>query len=75
MYEGWEQPGGDPAHLEPSPYIWALQVATLLEEKGHLAAENRALREQLDSDAAGAAAKKLLRLQTQVEELQEENYR
>uniref|UniRef100_A0A8U7NZS8 Uncharacterized protein n=1 Tax=Corvus moneduloides TaxID=1196302 RepID=A0A8U7NZS8_CORMO len=51
------------------------QVATLLEEKGHLAAENRALREQLDSDAAGAAAKKLLRLQTQVEELQEENYR
>ncbi|XP_058717748.1 protein Hook homolog 2 isoform X3 [Poecile atricapillus] len=51
------------------------QVATLLEEKGHLAAENRALREQLESDAAGAAAKKLLRLQTQVEELQEENYR
>ncbi|XP_053789033.1 protein Hook homolog 2 isoform X2 [Vidua chalybeata] len=52
------------------------QVATLLEEKGHLAAENRALREQLEADAAGAAAaKKLLRLQTQVEELQEENYR
>ncbi|XP_053858277.1 LOW QUALITY PROTEIN: protein Hook homolog 2 [Vidua macroura] len=49
------------------------QVATLLEEKGHLAAENRALREQLEADAAGA--KKLLRLQTQVEELQEENYR
>ncbi|XP_059728052.1 protein Hook homolog 2 [Haemorhous mexicanus] len=51
------------------------QVATLLEEKGHLAAENRALREQLEADGAGAAAKKLLRLQTQVEELQEENYR
>ncbi|XP_077643877.1 protein Hook homolog 2 [Lonchura striata] len=51
------------------------QVATLQEEKGHLAAENRALREQLERDAAGAAAKKLLRLQTQVEELQEENYR
>ncbi|RMB93815.1 hypothetical protein DUI87_29807 [Hirundo rustica rustica] len=51
------------------------QVAMLLEEKGHLAAENQALREQLESDAAGATAKKLLRLQTQVEELQEENYR
>ncbi|XP_058677449.1 protein Hook homolog 2 [Ammospiza caudacuta] len=51
------------------------QVATLLEEKGHLAAENRALREQLEAEGAGAAAKKLLRLQTQVEELQEENYR
>uniref|UniRef100_A0A674HJB5 Hook microtubule tethering protein 2 n=1 Tax=Taeniopygia guttata TaxID=59729 RepID=A0A674HJB5_TAEGU len=51
------------------------QVAALQEEKGHLAAENRALREQLECDAAGAAAKKLLRLQTQVEELQEENYR
>ncbi|XP_071275048.1 protein Hook homolog 2-like isoform X4 [Agelaius tricolor] len=51
------------------------QVATLLEEKGHLAAENRALREQLEAEGAGAAAKKLLRLQAQVEELQEENYR
>ncbi|KAM3656272.1 protein Hook homolog 2 [Ammospiza maritima maritima] len=51
------------------------QVATLLEEKGHLAAENRALHEQLEAEGAGAAAKKLLRLQTQVEELQEENYR
>uniref|UniRef100_A0A674H632 Hook microtubule tethering protein 2 n=1 Tax=Taeniopygia guttata TaxID=59729 RepID=A0A674H632_TAEGU len=51
------------------------QVAALQEEKGHLAAENRALREQLEHDATGAAAKKLLRLQTQVEELQEENYR
>ncbi|KAM6996692.1 protein Hook homolog 2 [Passerculus sandwichensis] len=51
------------------------QVATLLEEKGHLAAENRALREQLEAEGAGAAARKLLRLQTQVEELQEENYR
>ncbi|XP_032601553.3 protein Hook homolog 2 [Taeniopygia guttata] len=51
------------------------QVAALQEEKGHLAAENRALREQLERDATGAAAKKLLRLQTQVEELQEENYR
>ncbi|XP_066065546.1 protein Hook homolog 2-like [Chamaea fasciata] len=49
------------------------QVAALLEEKSHLAAENRALRQRLDADAAGA--KKLLRLQAQVEELQEENYR
>ena len=51
----------------------------LLEEKGSLAEENRALREekaQLEADATGAAAaKKLLVLQTQVEQLQEENYR
>ncbi|XP_074881161.1 protein Hook homolog 2 isoform X4 [Buteo buteo] len=54
------------------------QVAVLLEEKGSLAEENRALREekaQLETDAAGATAKKLLLLQTQVEQLQEENYR
>ncbi|XP_074423147.1 protein Hook homolog 2 [Larus michahellis] len=54
------------------------QVAALLEEKGSLAEENRALREekaQLEADAAGATAKKLLLLQTQVEQLQEENYR
>ncbi|XP_074786265.1 protein Hook homolog 2 [Athene noctua] len=55
------------------------QVAVLLEEKGSLAEENRALREekaQLEADATGAAAaKKLLVLQTQVEQLQEENYR
>ncbi|XP_074990173.1 protein Hook homolog 2 [Calonectris borealis] len=54
------------------------QVAALLEEKGSLAEENQALREekaQLETDAAGAAAKKLLLLQTQVEQLQEENYR
>uniref|UniRef100_A0A8B9MX02 Hook microtubule tethering protein 2 n=1 Tax=Accipiter nisus TaxID=211598 RepID=A0A8B9MX02_9AVES len=54
------------------------QVAVLLEEKGSLAEENRALREekaQLEADAAGATAKKLLLLQTQVEQLQEENYR
>ncbi|XP_074023717.1 protein Hook homolog 2 [Numenius arquata] len=54
------------------------QVAALLEEKGSLAEENRALREekaQLEADATGAAAKKLLLLQTQVEQLQEENYR
>uniref|UniRef100_A0A663F5Z7 Hook microtubule tethering protein 2 n=1 Tax=Aquila chrysaetos chrysaetos TaxID=223781 RepID=A0A663F5Z7_AQUCH len=54
------------------------QVAVLLEEKGSLAEENRALREekaQLEADATGATAKKLLLLQTQVEQLQEENYR
>lgn len=53
-------------------------MAALLEEKGSLAEENRALREekaQLEADAAGATAKKLLLLQTQVEQLQEENYR
>ncbi|XP_040469471.1 LOW QUALITY PROTEIN: protein Hook homolog 2 [Falco naumanni] len=54
------------------------QVAVLLEEKGALAEENRALREetaQLEAAAAGATAKKLLLLQTRVEQLQEENYR
>ncbi|XP_069653462.1 protein Hook homolog 2 [Haliaeetus albicilla] len=54
------------------------QVAVLLEEKGSLAEENRVLREekaQLEADAAGATTKKLLLLQTQVEQLQEENYR
>ncbi|XP_071275045.1 protein Hook homolog 2-like isoform X2 [Agelaius tricolor] len=67
----WEGPLGPvPLPCPPGP-----QVATLLEEKGHLAAENRALREQLEAEGAGAAAKKLLRLQAQVEELQEENYR
>ncbi|NXK56963.1 HOOK2 protein, partial [Chauna torquata] len=53
-------------------------VAALLEEKGSLAQENQVLREekaQLEADAAGAASKKLLLLQAQVEELQEENYR
>ncbi|KAM6233259.1 protein Hook homolog 2 [Porphyrio hochstetteri] len=55
------------------------QVAELLEEKGTLAEENRVLREekaQLEAEAASAAtAKKLLLLQAQVEQLQEENYR
>lgn len=54
------------------------QVAALLEERGSLAQENRLLREEkarLEADAAGAASKKLLLLQAQVEELQEENYR
>ncbi|XP_064355265.1 protein Hook homolog 2 isoform X3 [Dromaius novaehollandiae] len=55
-----------------------LQVAALLEEKGSLARENQALREhkaRLEAAAAGLAAKKLLLLQSQVEQLQEENYR
>ncbi|KAM9251610.1 protein Hook homolog 2 [Cariama cristata] len=54
------------------------QVAVLLEEKGSLAEENRVLREekaQLEAGTAGAAGKKLLLLQTRVEQLQEENYR
>ncbi|KAM9166932.1 LOW QUALITY PROTEIN: protein Hook homolog 2-like, partial [Mergus octosetaceus] len=54
------------------------QVAALLEERGSLAQENQLLREEkarLEADAAGAASKKLLLLQAQVEELQEENYR
>ncbi|KAM4880200.1 protein Hook homolog 2 [Sylvia borin] len=49
------------------------QVAALQAERGHLAAENRALRERLQEESAGA--KRLLHLQAQVEELQEENYR
>ncbi|KAM6100912.1 protein Hook homolog 2 [Pterocles gutturalis] len=52
------------------------QVAVLLEERGSLAQENRALREeraQLEADAD--AARRLQRLQARVEQLQEENYR
>ena len=73
---GARTPGSPPGRLGPAG---TGQVAMLLEEKGSLAEENRALREekaQLEADAAGAAAaKKLLLLQTQVEQLQEENYR
>ena len=68
--------GGGGAHAVNA--VGAGQVAVLLEEKGSLAEENRALREekaQLEADAAGAASKKLQLLQAQVEELQEENYR
>ncbi|XP_072104566.1 protein Hook homolog 2 isoform X1 [Mobula birostris] len=57
-----------------------LQVATLLEEKNSLLAENSVLRERMrraDSleDSTNVTNKKLLLLQSQLEALQEENYR
>ncbi|TRZ08162.1 hypothetical protein HGM15179_018946, partial [Zosterops borbonicus] len=67
-----EEGGAGPGEGQRCRHL-ELQVAALLEDKAHLAAENRALRERLDDSEA--AAKKLLRLQAQVEELQEENYR
>ncbi|XP_032995678.1 protein Hook homolog 2 isoform X3 [Lacerta agilis] len=54
------------------------QISILVEEKNTLALENKSLREQkssLESDAAGLTGKKLLLLQTQIEQLQEENFR
>nr|XP_034960810.1 protein Hook homolog 2 isoform X1 [Zootoca vivipara] len=54
------------------------QISNLVEEKNTLALENKSLREQkssLESDAAGLTGKKLLLLQTQIEQLQEENFR
>nr|XP_020664937.1 protein Hook homolog 2 isoform X2 [Pogona vitticeps] len=54
------------------------QISILVEEKNTLALENKTLREQknaLESDAAGLTGKKLLLLQTQIEQLQEENFR
>lgn len=55
-----------------------LQITILMEEKNLLALENKTLREQkcsLESDAAGLTGKKLLLLQSQIEQLQEENFR
>ncbi|XP_044309696.1 protein Hook homolog 2 isoform X2 [Varanus komodoensis] len=54
------------------------QISILMEEKNTLALENKTLREQkssLELDAAGITGKKLLLLQTQIEQLQEENFR
>ncbi|CAI5766382.1 Calponin-homology (CH) domain-containing protein [Podarcis lilfordi] len=54
------------------------QISILVEEKNTLSLENKSLREQkssLESDAAGLTGKKLLLLQTQIEQLQEENFR
>nr|XP_033779668.1 protein Hook homolog 2 isoform X1 [Geotrypetes seraphini] len=55
------------------------QISLLVEEKTNLMMENRNLRErqsQLESlDASGITSKKLLLLQTQIEQLQEENFR
>ncbi|XP_055519993.1 protein Hook homolog 3-like isoform X1 [Leucoraja erinacea] len=57
-----------------------LQVATLLEEKNSLLAENKLLREGMSrsnslEDSTSATNKKLLLLQSQLELVQEENYR
>ncbi|XP_069783242.1 protein Hook homolog 2 isoform X2 [Narcine bancroftii] len=57
-----------------------LQVATLLDEKNSLLAENKVLRERMSrsdslEDSASVTNKKLLMLQSQLEVLQEENYR
>nr|XP_056711322.1 protein Hook homolog 2 [Euleptes europaea] len=54
------------------------QISLLAEEKNTLVQENKTLRDQknsLESDTAGIAGKKLLLLQTQIEQLQEENFR
>ncbi|KAM6475498.1 protein Hook homolog 2 isoform 3-T3 [Liasis olivaceus] len=54
------------------------QISILMEEKNLLVLENKTLREQkcsLESDAAGLTGKKLLLLQSQIEQLQEENFR
>lgn len=59
----------------PPPFS---QISILVEEKNTLSLENKSLREQkssLESDAAGLTGKKLLLLQTQIEQLQEENFR
>ena len=55
------------------------QLVLLSEEKQSLAQENSVLRERMgrpeDEGASGLTAKKLLLLQTQLEQLQEENFR
>lgn len=55
------------------------QLVLLSEEKQSLAQENAALRERVGrsevESAAGLTAKKLLLLQSQLEQLQEENFR
>ena len=55
------------------------QLVLLSEEKQSLAQENSVLRERVgrpeDEGASGLTAKKLLLLQTQLEQLQEENFR
>ena len=55
------------------------QLVLLSEEKQSLAQENAVLRERVgrpeDEGASGLTAKKLLLLQTQLEQLQEENFR
>uniref|UniRef100_A0A8D0FZ58 Hook microtubule tethering protein 2 n=1 Tax=Sphenodon punctatus TaxID=8508 RepID=A0A8D0FZ58_SPHPU len=53
------------------------QVSLLAEEKNTLVQENRSLREQKSRgvDATGLTGKKLLLFQSQIEQLQEENFR
>lgn len=59
----------------------SLQLSTAVEEKASLQVENRSLKEKLSrrdsADASNTAitGKKLLLLQSQMEQLQEENYR
>uniref|UniRef100_A0A8C5Q1F2 Hook microtubule tethering protein 2 n=1 Tax=Leptobrachium leishanense TaxID=445787 RepID=A0A8C5Q1F2_9ANUR len=70
-----QQPVGGPPASVP-----CVKVSLLLEEKKGLLTENRALRDQQDLSEGGAAPphifnKKMLLLQTQIEQLQEENYR
>uniref|UniRef100_H3AC46 Hook microtubule tethering protein 2 n=1 Tax=Latimeria chalumnae TaxID=7897 RepID=H3AC46_LATCH len=57
-----------------------LQVSTLMEEKNNLLIENKTLREQANhsdsfDESSSISVKKLLLLQSQIEQLQEENFR
>lgn len=60
-------------------YLPCPQLLLLSEEKQNLAQENAALRERVGrpevESAPGLTAKKLLLLQSQLEQLQEENFR
>lgn len=61
-----------------SPSSPSAKISILVDEKNALVLENKTLREQkssLELDAAGLTGKKLLLLQTQIEQLQEENFR
>lgn len=54
------------------------QLSILMEEKRSLMSENRVLREQQEEDGMGSPqmfSKKMLLMQSQIEQLQEENYR
>ncbi|XP_078545353.1 protein Hook homolog 2 isoform X2 [Lissotriton helveticus] len=55
------------------------QISIIIEEKNILATENRTLKERQSSidsfEGTGVTGKKLLLLQTQIEQLQEENFR
>ncbi|XP_060096654.1 protein Hook homolog 2 [Heteronotia binoei] len=78
--EGWwlsEAEQGD-TDLQECLILSICSDLLLVEEKNTLVLENKTLRDQknsLESDAAGLTGKKLLLLQTQIEQLQEENFR